>query len=67
MVFSVCLKCSLGYLIAVSERSSGFSGRRVIVDALVARSINLAVDACGKTIHTSAIDADIVCCNRGGT
>lgn len=46
--YSICPKCRLGYLEAVSERKGGFSGGKAVVGAVIAGPIGLAAGALGR-------------------
>lgn len=57
--FTFCPKCHLGTLRSVGEKTSGFSGTKAIVGAVVAGPIGLAAGALGKK-------RKIYKCNRCG-
>ena len=46
--YSICPRCRKSYLIAVSERSGGFSGGKAVIGAVIAGPIGLAAGALGK-------------------
>lgn len=45
---TICPKCGMGLLHAVSERTGGFSGGKAVLGAVIAGPIGLAAGALGK-------------------
>lgn len=57
--YTTCPKCRQGYLVALSERTGGFSAGKATLGAIIAGPIGIAAGALGKKKVTYA-------CNRCG-
>lgn len=45
---ATCPKCGIGYLVAIGERTGGFSGGKAAIGAVIAGPIGLAAGVLGK-------------------
>ncbi|MCQ2451367.1 MAG: hypothetical protein MJ080_05275 [Clostridia bacterium] len=46
--YTTCPRCGRGYMIALGERTGGFSGGKAALGAIIAGPIGLAAGALGK-------------------